>query len=110
MEKESTESDHEQHLSLGNLYTLYCPECNEPLERGTFQVYHGIVLRCSECGIDIYTLKETHAMPLQTKGKNAVGNNIKELTNNGTKKRSRKQIIAIAESAARKGKSKKDKK
>lgn len=44
-------------------------------------------------------------MPLKT-GKKNVGYNIKELTNNGTKKRSRKQIIAIAESAARKGKSK----
>jgi hypothetical protein len=40
----------------------------------------------------------------------AVAYNIQELSHNGTKERSRAQIIAIAESAARRGKSKKKKK
>lgn len=50
------------------------------------------------------------SMPLKKGGgKAAVSQNIKELYNNGTKKRSRKQIVAIAESAARGGKKRKKK-
>lgn len=41
-------------------------------------------------------------MPLKRGGKEAVSANIKELTHHGKKKRSRKQIIAIAMHAARK--------
>lgn len=37
----------------------------------------------------------------------AVSENIHELVHHGTKKRSHKQIVAIAESAARKGKKRK---
>lgn len=47
-------------------------------------------------------------MPPLKKGKKNVGYNIAELTKNNSKGRSRKQIIAIAESAA--GNSKKSKK
>ena len=44
-------------------------------------------------------------MPLQRGGQKAVSSNISELTHHGSKKRSRNQIIAIALSAARGGKS-----
>lgn len=44
-------------------------------------------------------------MPLRKKGKDCVSKNISELHKKGTKKRSNKQIVAIAHSAC--GKSKK---
>ena len=45
-------------------------------------------------------------MPLKRGGQKAVSSNIKELKTNGTKKRSQKQIVAIALNAARGGKKK----